>query len=73
MKQERYSTALSDLMNTHNDKAVTEGLDSLRLGGANNEVAVADFVKMLLSTSFACKDAMLDWEWLGIYLVEWPH
>ena len=29
-------------------------------------------VEMLLSISFAVKDAMLDWEWLGIDEKEWP-
>ena len=27
---------------------------------------------MLLGISFAVKDAMLDWEWLGIDPIEWP-
>ena len=31
MKQGRYSMALSDLMSTHYDKAMTEGLDSFKL------------------------------------------
>ena len=38
-----------------------------------NEVAVGDVVEMLLRTSFASKDAMLDWESLGIDLAERPH
>ena len=29
-------------------------------------------MEMLLSISFAVKDAMLDWEWLGIDEKEWP-
>ena len=40
--------------------------------GADNEVAVGDLVEMLLSNSFASKDAMLEWGWLEIDLVEWP-
>ena len=66
LKQGCYSMALSDLMNTHYTKAVTEGLDSFRLERVDNEVAVGDIVEMLLNISFACKDAMLDWEWLGV-------
>ena len=42
-----------------------------KLGRADNEVAVGDTVEMLLSISFACKDAMLDW--LGIDMEVWPH
>ena len=72
MKQGRYSMAISDLMNTHCDKAMTEGLDSFKLGRADNEVAMGDIV-VQMSISFACKDAMLDLEWLGIDMIEWPH
>ena len=43
------------------------------MGRADNEVAVGDIVDMLLSISLACKDAMLDWSWLGIDMQEWPH
>ena len=53
---------LTDLMNTHYARAVKEVMDTLTLA----------FVEMLLSTSFACKDAMLEWSWLGIDLAEWP-
>ena len=66
---------LSDLMNTHYTYAVTEALEALELfelGRADNEVAIGEFVEMLLSISFVCKDAMFDWEWLGIDKEEWP-
>ena len=33
---------------------------------------VRDNAQHLLSTTFARKDGMLDWEWLGIDLFEWP-
>ena len=52
---------LSDLVNTHYTRAVTEALDLFKLGGADNVVVVGDIVEVLLSISFACKDAMLDW------------
>ena len=42
------------------------------IGRADNEVAVGDLMRILLSISLASKRAMLDWEWLGIDLVEWP-
>ena len=66
--------ALSDLGNCFYDKAVAEGYSSFKVSRANivNEVAVGNLIEMLLSISFACKDAMLDWEWLGIDPVEWP-
>ena len=35
-------------------------------------VQVGDVVEMLLSISFAVKDAMLDWERIGIDEKEWP-
>ena len=41
----------------------------LILGRSDNIVKVGDVV---LGISFAVKDAMLDWEWLGIHPVEWP-
>ena len=53
-----YAVALSDLMNLHCDKAVS---------------AIGDVVEMLLSISLSSKDAMLDWEWLGVDVVEWPR
>ena len=40
--------------------------------GSDNIVKVGDVVEMLLGISFAVKDAMLDWEWLGIDPFEWP-
>ena len=39
---------------------------------ATKEVKIGDIVEMLLSISFACKDAMLEWEWLGKDMEEWP-
>ena len=44
----------------------------LILGRSDNIVKVGDVVEMLLGISFAVKDAMLDWEWLGIDPIEWP-
>ena len=44
----------------------------LILGRSDNVVKVGDVVEMLLGISFAVKDAMLDWEWLGIDPKEWP-
>ena len=44
----------------------------LILGRSDNIVKVGDVVEMLLSISFAVKDSMLDWEWLGIDPKEWP-
>ena len=72
MTQGRYAIALSDLGNCFSDKAFAEGCDFLRWVGQINEVAVGDLIEMPLSVSFACKDAMLDWELLGIDPVEWP-
>ena len=54
------------------DKAVEEGYSAFKVGRADNDEAVGDLIEMLLSISFACKDGMLDWDWLGIDLVEWP-
>ena len=48
-----------------------EGLIDLTLGRADKEVKIGDIVEMLLSISFAGKDAMLEWEWLGIETQEW--
>ena len=53
-KQGRYSMTVTDLMSTHYSNAITEGMESLKLRRADNEVAVGDIVKMLLSISFAC-------------------
>ena len=61
-----------DLGNCFHDKAVDEGRESFKVGRANNEVAIGDLIETLLNISFASKDAMLDWEWLGVDLVEWP-
>ena len=44
----------------------------LIIGRSDNIVKVGDIVEMLLSISFAVKDAMLDWECLGIDPQEWP-
>ena len=63
---------LTDLMNHHYANAVREGMIDLTLGRADKEVKIGDIVEMLLSISFACKDAMLEWEWLGIDMEEWP-
>ena len=72
MKQGRYGMTLCDLMNTHYTIAVREGMDTLTLGRASKKVAIGDMVEMLLSISFACKDAMLEWSWLVIDTQEWP-
>ena len=63
---------LTDLMNNHYTRAVREASLDLILGRSDNTVKVGDLVEMLLGISFAVKDAMLDWEWLGIDSVEWP-
>ena len=60
--QGRYAMALSDMMNLQYDKAVSERQESFKMGRADNESAVGDVVEMLLSISFASKDAMLDWD-----------
>ena len=43
----------------------------LILGRSDHIVKIGDVVEMLLSISFAVKDAMVDWEWLGIDEKEW--
>ena len=53
--------ALSDLGHCFCDAAVEEGRPALKVGRADNDVAVGDLIEMLLSKSFACKDGMLDW------------
>ena len=60
---------LTDLMNHHYTRAVREGMMDLTLGRSDHEVKIGDIVEMLLSISFAVKDAMLEWEWLGIDIV----
>ena len=72
MKQGSYGMTLTDLMNTHYTNAVREAMESLPLGRAATEVAVGDLVEVLLSISCACKDAMLEWCWLGVDLEKWP-
>ena len=59
-------------MNNHYTRGVREAMLDLILGRSDNIVKVGDVVEMLLSISFAVKDAMLDWEWLGIDEKEWP-
>ena len=59
-------------MNNHYPTAVREASLDLILGRSDNIVKVGDLVGMPLGISFAVKDAMLDWEWLGIDPVEWP-
>ena len=63
---------LTDLMNHHYSRAVREAMMDLILGRSDHIVKVGDVVEMLLNISFAVKDAMLDWEWLGIDAKEWP-
>ena len=63
---------LSDLKNDHYAVAVREAMMELILGRSDNIVKVGDVVEMLLSISFAVKDSMLDWQWLGINPQEWP-
>ena len=70
--QGRYKMTLSDLQNDHYAVAVREAMMDLILGRSNNNVKVGDVVEMLLSISFAAKDSMLDWQWLGINPQEWP-
>ena len=65
-RQGRYNMTLTDLMNQHYTRAVREALLDLILGRSDNIVKVGDLVEMLSGISFAVKDAMLDWEWLGI-------
>ena len=71
-RQGRYNMTFTDLMNNHYTRAVREASLDLILGRSDNIVKVGDLVEMLLGISFAVKDAMLDWEWLGIDPVEWP-
>ena len=52
--------ALSVLGNCFYNKAIDEGYDSFKVGRADNEVAVGHIIEILLSVSFASKDAMLD-------------
>ena len=52
---------LTDLMNHHYARAVREGMMDLTLGRSDHEVKIGDIVEMLLSISFAVKDAMLEW------------
>ena len=63
---------LTDLMNNHYTRGVREAILDLILGRSYNIVKVGGVVEMLLSISLAVKDAMLDWEWLGIDEKEWP-
>ena len=63
---------LTDLMNNHYARGVREAMLDLILGCSDHIVKVGDVVEMLLRISFAVKDAMLDWEWLGIDEKEWP-
>ena len=62
-RQGRYKITLTDLMNRHYARAVREAMMDLILGRSDNIVKIGDIVEMLLSISFAVKDAMLDWEW----------
>ena len=71
-RQGRYSMTLTDLMNNHYTRAVREVSLDLILGRSDDIVKVGDLVEVLLGISFCVKDAMLDWEWLGIDPVEWP-
>ena len=71
-KQGRYNMTLTDLMNQHYTRAVREASLDLILARSDNIVKVGDLVEMLLGVSFPVKDAMLEWEWLGIDPVEWP-
>ena len=65
-RQGRYKMTLTDLMSQHYTRAVREASLDLILGRSDNIVKVGDSVEMLLGISFSVKDAMLDWEWLGI-------
>ena len=71
-RQGRYNMTLTDLTNNHYTRAVRGASLDLILGRSDNTVKVGDLVEMLLGISFSVKDAMLDWEWLGIDSVEWP-
>ena len=48
---------LTDLMNHQYANAVREGMIDLTLGRSDHAVKIADIVEMLLSISFAVKDA----------------
>ena len=63
---------MPSLMNRHYANAVREGMMDLTLGRSDHEVRIGDIVEVLLSISFTVKDAMLEWEWLGIDMDEWP-
>ena len=71
-RQGRYKMTLTDLTSCHYARGVREAMLELILGRSDNVVKVGDVVEMLLGISFAVKDAILDWEWLGIDPVEWP-
>ena len=62
LEQGRYGMTLTDLMNHHYANVVREGVIELTLGQADKEGKIGD----------TCKDAMLEWEWLGIDMQEWP-
>ena len=72
-RQGRYNMTLTDLMNNYYTRGVREAMLDLILGRSDNIVKVGDVVEMLLGISFAIKDAMLDWEWLGIDPAEWSR
>ena len=63
MEQGRYKMTLTDLQNDHYTRAVREAMMGLIIGRSDNVVKVGDVVEMLLSISFAVKDAMLGNGW----------
>ena len=65
-RQGQHNMTVTDLMNIHYARGVREAKMELILGRSDDIVKVGDVVEMLLGISFAIKDAMLDWEWLGI-------
>ena len=71
-KQGRHKMTLTDLMNHHYANAAREGLIDLTLGRSDHEVKIGDIVEMFLGISFAIKDAMLERQWLGVDMKEWP-
>ena len=71
-RQGRYKMTLTDLTNHHYARAVRKAMMDLILGRSDHIVKIGDVVEMCLSISFAVKNAMLDWEWLGIDEKEWP-
>ena len=71
-RQGRYKMTLTDLKNHHYARAVREAMMDLILGRSDHIVKIGDVVKMLLSISFAVKDAKLEWQWLGTDEKEWP-